>query len=184
MNKIISKFLLTADKFMPELHLKQPGITYSACGRFTKHREGIQKFRETGNLKHLYRNDLDKSCFAHDATYSDSKDLAKRTISDKILKDRYYKIARNRKHDGYQRILAGKVYKFFDKKTGSGLSVNEQLAEELHKLVIKKFKKRKVYARFKDKILAANLAEMGSLSCKNKNVKYLLCVIDVFTKYA
>ena len=76
------------------------------------------------------------------------------------------------------------VYKFFDKKTGSGISVNEELAEELRKPVIKKFKKRKVYARFKDNIWAADLAEMGSLSSKNKNVKYLLCVINVFTKYA
>ena len=76
------------------------------------------------------------------------------------------------------------VYKFFDKKTGSGLSVNEQLAEEIHKPVIKKFKRRKLYARCKDNIWAADLAEMESLSSKNKNVKYLLCVIDVFTKYA
>ena len=73
---------------MPELHLKQPGFTYSTCGSFTKHRERIQKFRETRNLNHLYRNELDKACFAHDAAYSDSKDLDKRTTSDKILKDR------------------------------------------------------------------------------------------------
>ena len=70
------------------MHLKQPVFAYSACGPFTKHHERIKKFRETGNLKHLYRNELDKACFAHDAAYSDSKDLAKRTISDKILKDR------------------------------------------------------------------------------------------------
>ena len=76
------------------------------------------------------------------------------------------------------------VYKLFDKKTGSRVSVNEQLVEKLHKAVIKKFKRRKVYARFKDIIWAAYLAEMGSLSFKNKNVKYLLCVIDVSTKYA
>ena len=84
------------------------------------------------------------------------------------------------------------VYKFFDNKTRSrvivtskvGVSVNEQIAEELHKPVIKKFKRRKVYARFKDNIWAVDLAEMESLSSKNKNVKYLLCVIDVFTKYA
>ena len=75
-------------------------------------------------------------------------------------------------------------YQFFDKKTGSGISVNEPLAEELHKPVIKKLKRRKVYARYKDNIWAADLAEMGSLSSKNKNVQYLLCVIDVFTKYA
>ena len=76
------------------------------------------------------------------------------------------------------------VYKFFDKKTGSGISVNEQVAEELHKPVTKKFKKRKFFARFKDNIWAADLAEMESLSSKNKNVKYLLCIIDTFTKYA
>ena len=119
MNKIINKFLLTGDKFMPRLHLKQPGFTYSACGPFGKHRERIQKFRKTGNLEHLYRNEVDKTCFAHDAAYSDSKDLAERTISDKILKDRPYEIAGNRGYDGYQRALVSMVYKFFDKKTRS-----------------------------------------------------------------
>ena len=78
------------------------------------------------------------------------------------------------------------VYKLFDKKSGSGASVNEQLAEELHKPVINKFKRRNVCARFKDNIWAADLAEMGSLSSKNKNVRYLLCVIDEkdINKYA
>ena len=77
----MNKFLLIGDKFMPELHLRQPGFTYSACGPFTKHRE---KFRETGNLKHFYRNELDEACFPHGGAYSDSKDLAKTNISDKI----------------------------------------------------------------------------------------------------
>ena len=90
MNKLVNNFLLTGDKFMSELHLKVTGFTYSACGLFVKHRVRIQKFRETENLKHLYRNELDKVCFNHDAAYSDTKDLAKRTISDKILKDRGY----------------------------------------------------------------------------------------------
>ena len=102
---------------MTELHLKQPGL-YSACGPFSKHLERIQKFRETGNLKHLYKNELDKACFGHDATYSDSKHLAKRTISDKVMKDRDSEIARNRSYDGCQRALASMVYMFFDKKTG------------------------------------------------------------------
>ena len=87
---------MTGDKFIPQLHLKQPEFTYSACGPFTKHRERIQKFRETGNLKNLYKNELDKACFTNDAAYSDSKDLDKRTIADEILKDRPYEIARNR----------------------------------------------------------------------------------------
>ena len=84
MNKIIIKFLLNRDKFMPELHLKQPEFTYSACGPFTKHCERIQKFTETDDLKHLYRDELDKVCFVHDTVYSNSKDLPKRTISNKI----------------------------------------------------------------------------------------------------
>ena len=101
MNIIINKFLLTGDKFMPELHLKQPVFTFSACRPFYKYRERIEKFRETVNLKHLYRNELDKACFGHDAAYSDSKDLAKRTILEKFLKDRAYEIATNCKCDGY-----------------------------------------------------------------------------------
>ena len=116
MNKIINQFLFNRYKFMPEMHLKQPGFTHSTCGPCTKHRERIQKFREIRNLKNLYRNELDKACFLHGAPYIDSKDLAKRTISDKILKDRSYDIARNRGYDGYQKALASMVYKFFDKK--------------------------------------------------------------------
>ena len=79
------------------------------------------------------------------------------------------------------------VYKFFDKNTRSEVSVIGNLAEELHKSVIKIFKRKRVYARFKDNIWAADLgaaAEMGSWSSKNRNIKYLLCMIDVFTKYA
>ena len=99
------------------------------------------------------------------------------------MKDRAYKIARNRGYEGYQRALANMTYTFFDKKTRSGVIVSEELAEELHEVVTKKFKRRKFYARFKANIWAANLAEMESLSSKYKNVKSLLCVIDVFTKY-
>ena len=97
---------MTEDKFMPELQLKQTGFTYSTCWLFTNYRKRIQTFRETGNLKHLYRNELDKACFAHDASYSDCKYLAKTTISDKILKDRAFEIARNCQCNGYQRVLA------------------------------------------------------------------------------
>ena len=102
---------------MPELHLKQAGFTYSNCGPFTKHYEKIQKFREAGNLKHLCRNELGKGCFSQDAAYSDSKDLAERTISDRVLKDRAYESARNYGYDGYQRALARMIYNVFDKKT-------------------------------------------------------------------
>ena len=142
------------------------------------------KFREKCNLKHLPRNELEKACFDHDAAYSDSKDLAKRTISDNILRDRAYEIAKYRFYDGYQRAVSSMVDTFFDKKTGSRINVKEQLAEELHKPVIKRFKRRKVNGRFKDNTWAADLAEMESLSRKNKSVKYLSCVVDVSSKYA
>ena len=110
-------------------------------------------------MKHLNRNELDKVCFAYDVTYCDNIDLAKKTVSDKVLKDRAYGIARDRGYDGYQRALASMVYRFFDKKTGSGINVNEQLAGELHKPVIKESKRRKLYARFKDNVWAENLAD-------------------------
>ena len=121
------------------------------CGPFTEYRERIQKFRLC-NLKQLYRNKLDKTCFAYNAAYSDSKDLAKRTISDKVLKDRTYEIARSSKYDGYRRRFASIVCRFFEKKPGSQVSVNENLAGELQKSVIKKIKRSKVYKRFKDNI--------------------------------
>ena len=109
----------------------------------TWYRERIKKFRETSNLKLLCRNELGKTCFAYDAAYSDSKDLPKRTISDKSLKDKAYEITRTPKNDGYQRALASMVYKFCDKKTGSRKSVNKKLAQELHKPVIKRIRKKK-----------------------------------------
>ena len=100
------------------------------------------------------------------------------------MKDGAYEIVRNCNYDGYQRALASMVYKIFDKKSGSGASVNEQLTEQLHKPVTKTFKRRNVYTRLKDNIWAADLAEVELLSSKNKIIKCLLCVIDVFTKYA
>ena len=99
MNIIINKFLLSGDKFIAELYLKQPGFTYSVCRPFTKDLERITKNRETGHLKYLYRNEFDKTCFAHDAAYPDSKYLAKRTISHEILKNRAHEIARNCRYD-------------------------------------------------------------------------------------
>ena len=105
-NKLVNKFLLAGDKFIPKLHLRQPRFTYSAYGPFPKALKRIQKFRRTGNLKDIYKNKLDKACFAHDAAYSDSKDLTKITASDKILKGKAYEVARNSKHDGYQKSIS------------------------------------------------------------------------------
>ena len=87
---------------MPEMHLKQPGFTYIAYGPFTKNKERIEKFMETGNTDFIYKNELDKACFQHDMAYGKSKDLIKRTQSDKFLKDKAFKIASNPKYDRYQ----------------------------------------------------------------------------------
>ena len=87
MNVIVNKFLLFGDKFMPEMHLQQTGFTYSACGLFTKNKERIQKFKETGDTSYIYKNELDKACFQHDMAYGDFKDLKSRTFSDKVLRD-------------------------------------------------------------------------------------------------
>ena len=171
MNNTINRLLLAGDKFMPEIHLRQPQFTYSACGPFTKHEQRIQKFKETEDTNYIYKNELDKACFVHDAAYSDSKDLTKRTVADKTLKNKAFDIAKDPKYDGYQRGLASMVYKFFDSKVtspdkksvGSGakrIPQNEQLADELHKPIIRKFKKRKVYSAFKDNIWGADLADM------------------------
>ena len=114
MNEIVNNFLPVGDKSMPEMHLKQPVFTYSACGPFTKNKR-IEKFMKTGNTDFIYRNELDKACFQHDMAYGKSKDLVKRTQSDKVLKDKAFKIANNPNYDGYQRGLASMVYKFLIK---------------------------------------------------------------------
>ena len=116
MNEIVKKCLLVRDKFMPEMHLKQSGFTYSICGPFTKNKQRIEKFMHTGNTNFIYKDDLDKACFQHDMAYGKSKDLAKRTQSDKVLRDKAFKIASDPKYDGYQRGLASMVYKFFLQK--------------------------------------------------------------------
>ena len=195
---------------MPEMHLRQPRFVYSACGPFTRHKERIKEFKRTGDTHYIYRNELDKVCFQHDSAYADHKDLINRTEADKVLRDKAYDIASNPKYDGYQRGLASMVYKFFDKKstagptaepsalarsslerTGSGFKKLKNtarnssiLADERRKPIIRKFNKRKVYSQFKDNIWGVDLADMQSLSRKNKGIKYLLCVIDLYSKYA
>ena len=115
------------------------------------------------------------------------KDLPKRTAADKVLRDKAFKFASDQKYDGYQRGLASMVYKFFDKKSsGSGLANNNeniQLANELHKPIIKKFNKRKVCSSFKDNIWVADLVDMQLLSKFNKGFRFLLFIINIFSKY-
>ena len=141
--------------------------------------------------------------------YGDFKDLAKRTASDKFLRDKAFSIAKTPKYDGYQREPASMVYKFFDKNSASlpdrfvaGIGVkmqvklvqrtyanksafnNEKLAEDLRKPIIREFKKRTVYSGFKDNIWGADLADLQLISKFNKGFRFLLCVIDIFSKYA
>ena len=116
MNEIVNMFLLAGYKFMPEMHLRQPAFTYSACGPFTKNKERLQKFKGTGDSRYIYQNKLDKTCFQHDMAYGDFKDLTRKTASEKILSDKAYNIAKHPKYNGQQRGLASMVYKFFDKK--------------------------------------------------------------------
>ena len=148
MNDIINKFLSAGDKFMPEKHLRQPGFSYSACGPFPKNKKGIQRFKQTGDSRYIYKNELDKACFQNDMAYGDFKDLAKRTAADKVLKDKAFNIAKDPKYDEYQRRLASMVYQFFDRKTKrSGIKneikQNQQLAEELHKSIHKSKNQKK-----------------------------------------
>ena len=159
MNETVNTVSLVGDKFMPEMHLKHLGFTYSASGPFNKNKERIKKIMQPGNSDFIYKDELDKACFRHDMAYGKSKDLAKRTKSDKVLRDKAFKIASDPKYDGYQRGLASMVYKFFDKKSsGSGVVTksatepNYQPANELHRQITRKFKRRKVYSSFRDNI--------------------------------
>ena len=165
---------------MPEMNLKQPGFTKSACGPFTKNKKRIRKFKETADSRYIYRNKLDKACFLHDMAYGDFKD--------KFLRDKAFNIAKDPKYDGYQRGLTSMVSRFFDEKTAGSyiksIPQNEKLAEELHKPIIRKSKKRKVYSAFKDNIWGADLEDMQLISKFNKGFRFLLCVIDIFSKYA
>ena len=192
---------------MPEMHLRQPQFIYSACRPFTRHKERIKKFKQTGDTRYIYRDELNKACFQHDSAYADNKDLINRTKADKVLRDKTYNIASNPEYDGFQRGLASMVYNFFDKKSmGSGVAKSTAklsslerspliLADELHKAVIKNFNKRKLYSQFKDNIWGADLADKQSLTkkiqvlnifyvLKKKGIKYFLCTIDLFSKYA
>ena len=147
---------------------------------------------ETGNANFIYKNELDKACFRHDMAYGKSKDLVKITQSYKILKDKGLKNASDPKYDGYQRELSSMVYKFLDKKcdsvnkfswSGIANEPNYQLENELHQPIIRKFEKRKVYSCFRDNIWGIDWADMQALSKSNKGNKYLLCAIDLFSKY-
>ena len=113
MNEVVKNFFFAGDYFMPEMHLKQPRLIYSACGPFTKTNGRIQKFTtETGDTSYLYKNELDKACFQHDMAL-------------RALRDKAFNIAKSPKYDGQQRRLASMVYKFFQKRcAGNGVANN------------------------------------------------------------
>ena len=195
MNEIVNKFLLAGELFMPKMHLKQLRFTCSACGSFTKNNERIKKIMQTGNTDYIYKNDLDKACFQHDMAYGRYKDLTKRTQSDKVFRGKAFEIASNLNYDGYQRGLASMVYKIFHKKSkGSGVATlanksaiksmpNQQLANELHNPIIRKFKRRRVYSSFKENIWGVDLAGMQLINKCNKGIRYILCAIDLSCNY-
>ena len=116
------------------------------------------------------------------------KDLTRRTASDKILHYKAFNIAKNPKYDGYQTGLASMAYNFFDKTSDSGIKneniFNKELADELQKPIIRKFNKKKVHSSFIDNIWGTDLADMQLISKFNKDFKFLLCVFDIYSKYA
>ena len=109
MNGIVNGLLLVGDEFMPEIHLKQSGFTYSVCDPFTKNKQRIEKFMQTGNTNFIDKNELDKAFFQHDMAYGKTKDLVKRTRSDKVLKNKVFKIESDPKYDVCQKGLASMV---------------------------------------------------------------------------
>ena len=183
---------MTGDKFMPEMHFWDPKVKkYSACGPFTGHQKRIDMFMKDGRLSHILKNRLDAACFQHDSAYAKYKDRLNRKQSDIVLRNKALTIATDPRVNGYQRGLASMVYKFFNKRTkGSGINLqtislnNGVLAEELHMPIIKNFERRKVCSSFKDNICDVDLADMQLISKHNKGIRYLLCVMDLFSRYA
>ena len=151
MNEIVNNFLFAGNKFMAEMHLKQPGFTYSACGPFTKIITNSKIKKKTGDTSYIYKSELGKACFQHDMAYGDFKDLKRRTGSDKILRDKAFNIAKNIM-DIEEDFLLWFII-FLIKILQVVVLIyhyHEQLAKELHKPIIRKFLKRKVYSGFKD----------------------------------
>ena len=130
MNEIVKMFSLAGNKFVPEMHLRQPGFTYSVCGSFTKNKERMQKFKERGDSWCIYQSELDKACFQHDISYRDFKNLTRRIASDKLLHHKAFNIPKNPKYDGYQRGLALMLYNSLDKKTSLSGTKSENISNE------------------------------------------------------
>ena len=168
MNEIVNKFLLAGDEFMPEMHLRLTSKDLHIVLVF----HSVKK-----DSRYIYQNELDKACFQHDMAYGDFKDLNRRTFADKVSRDKAFNIAKYPKYDGYQHGLASMFHKVFAKKTsGSGIKneniSNKELAEELHKPIIRKFNKIKVHSPFIDNIWGIDLADMQLISKSNKGFRF------------
>ena len=157
------------------MQVRRSGFTYSVCRSFTKNKERIQKFKEAGDSRYIYQNELDKAYFQRDMAYGSLKNLTRRTTSDKILRDKSFNIAKNPKYDRYERSLASMVY-------NKNLP-DQQLAEELHKPIVKKFNKKKVHSTFIGNIYDADLSDIQLISKFSKGFKFLLCTLDIFSNY-
>ena len=181
MNEIVNKFSLAGDKFMPEMHLKQPGFTCSACGPFSKNKEKIQKFKQTRDTSQIYKNELDKDCFQHDMAYGDFKDLTRRTASDNVLRVKHLILLKILNMTG---IKEGLLLWFINLLIKSRKVVVLIYHQSLKNNQLKNYKKRTVYLGFKDNTWGADLADMQLISKFNKGFRFLLCVIDIFSKYA
>ena len=137
LNETVNKFVLAGNTFMPEMHLKQPGFTYSACEPFKKAKQRKFKNLKKQEKQNIFTtHELGKACSQHGIPYEDFKDLVKRTAFKKVLIDKVFKIASNPEYDGYQRGLASMVYKFLDKKSSASsvnneFKQNQQLADKL-----------------------------------------------------
>ena len=140
MNETVNRFLLVGDKFIPEMHLKQPRFTYSPCGPFTKNKERIQKFKETGDTNYIYKNELDKACFQRDMAYGDFKDLARRTKSEET---KHFILKAIQNMMDIKKVLHLWFINFSGRGVNNEIRQNRQLAKELHKPVIRKCKKKK-----------------------------------------
>ena len=132
---------------MPEMHLRQPGFTCIACGPFTKNKERIEKFMQSGNTDFIYKNKLDKAYFQNDMAYDKSKDLVKRTQSDKVLRDKAFKVASDPKYDGYQRGLSSmaSIVYFLIKSLNEMVLMNQIINWLINYIshLLKNFKKEK-----------------------------------------
>ena len=184
MNEIVNKFLLAPDELMSEMYLRRPGFTYSVCGPFYKNQERIRKFKDTGNSPYIYQDKLEKACFQHDMTRRDFKDLTRRAAFDRILHDKAFNIIKNPKYDERQGRLALMVYKFSNKKLLVLVFSNKELGEELHRPMIRNFKKRKLLSSLINNIWGIDLANMQLISKSNEGFRFLLCFIDTFSIYA